>query len=101
MVIFPIIIVLSFVIYFYFKVAIWRRKDPLTQEYTNAKARIALGIFMTAFGINQYAALQSKLALYICIVFLLFGVTQLVYGYKTTRFYGKQLKERMEQESTS
>ncbi|KGX89107.1 YtpI family protein [Pontibacillus litoralis] len=94
MVLFPIAIVLSITIYLYFKVAILRKSDPLEQRYANSKARVALGIFIITFGINQYAFYQTKLALYISIIFIALGILQLVYGFKTTSFYGKQLKER-------
>ncbi|MYL34130.1 hypothetical protein GLW08_07705 [Pontibacillus yanchengensis] len=94
MVIFPIIIVLSATLYLYFKVSILRQNDPLYQEYTNSKARIALGTLLIAFAINQYAFYQTKIALYICLVLLVLGIMQLVYGVKTTKFYGKQINER-------
>ncbi|KGP90821.1 membrane protein [Pontibacillus chungwhensis BH030062] len=95
MVIIPIIIVLSLAMYLLYKVQILRLgEDPLKQVYTNSKARIALGLFMVAISMNIYIVYQTKLALYITIVFIILGGAQLVYGYKTTRFYGKQLKER-------
>jgi len=96
MVIFPLTIVLSITIYLYFKVQIIRTKDPLHQEHTNAKARIALGLFITTFGANQYVFYQTKLALFIAILFIVLGIMQMVHGYRKTKFYGKQLKERVE-----
>ncbi|MCD5323847.1 MULTISPECIES: YtpI family protein [Pontibacillus] len=95
MVIIPIIIVLSLAMYLFYKVQILRLgEDPLKQVYTNSKARMALGLFMLSISINVYLVYQTRLALYITILFIALGGAQLVYGYKTTRFYGKQLKER-------
>src|SRR5690625_1859149 len=74
MIIFPIVIVISIVLYIYYKVSILRTKDGLTQLYFNAKSRICLGTFIIFFGINQYLYYQSKFALIISLVFLLLGV---------------------------
>lgn len=96
MFIFPLTIVLSLTIYLYFKVQILRTKDPLHQEYTNAKARMALGLFITAFGANQYVFYQTRLSLFIGIVFIVLGIVQITHGFRKTKFYGKQVKERLE-----
>lgn len=61
--IFITLIVVSFILYIYFKVRIISQKDPLTMRFTNAKARIALGIFISTFGANQYVYYQTQLAL--------------------------------------
>ncbi len=73
--------------YIYYKVTILRTKDELVQKHTNAKARVALGTFIVSFGINQYIAYQTKLILFISIVFLLLGALQIVYGYKEAKHY--------------
>jgi len=96
MFIFPMTIVLSVTIYLYFKVQILRTKDPLHQEHANAKSRVALGLFITVFGMNQYVFYQTKLALFIGIAFIVLGIMQMVHGYRKTKFYGKQVKERVE-----
>lgn len=92
MFIFPILIILSLVMYVYYKVAILKNKDGLAQAYFNAKSRICLGIFVAAFGINQYLFYQSKLSLFIGIVFLLLGTMQIIAGYKRVKFYRKEWK---------
>lgn len=92
MVIFPIIIALSLILYVYYKVAILRNKDKLTQRYFNAKSRICLGAFVFFFGINQYLYYQSKLSLFIGIVFLIIGGMQLNRGIKETKHYRNEWK---------
>ncbi|MFS0751186.1 YtpI family protein [Oceanobacillus sp. 1P07AA] len=87
MVIFPIFIVLSAVLYIYYKVAIIREKDILTQRYFNGKARICLGIFLSAFAINQYLNYLTQLSLFIGILLLVFGILQLVRGIGETKHY--------------
>lgn len=92
MVIFPIVIVISIVLYIYYKVAILRTKDGLTQHYFNAKARLSLGTFILFFGINQYLYYQTKLALFVCIVFLFFGILHIVRGYREVKHYRSEWK---------
>lgn len=91
MVIFPIIIVLSLVLYIYFKVEIFRSKDGLEQAYSNAKSRICLGTFVLFFGINQYVFYQSRFSLFIGIIFIVLGGLQIVVGWKAVKHYRNEL----------
>jgi len=92
MVILPIIVAVSFVLYIYYKVIVFRYKDKLTQAYFNAKARICLGTFVLVFGINAYIYYQTKLALFVGIIFLIFGGMQFNLGVKQTKHYRKEWK---------
>lgn len=87
MIIFPILIMISIVLYIYYKVAILRSKDELTQVYFNAKSRVCLGSFILLFGVNQYLFYESKLALFIGIIFLVLGGLQINYGLKEAKHY--------------
>lgn len=90
MFIFPIIIVLSVVFYVYYKVAILKSSDRLTQLYFNAMSRVCLGSFILFFGINQYIFYQTKLALIVAIVFFILGALQASRGIKEARHYRKE-----------
>ncbi len=92
MIIFTILIVLSVVFYIYYKVAILRTDDGLTREYFNAKSRICLGTFISAFAVNQYLLYQSKLTLIIGIIFIILGILQLNLGIKEVRHYKNEWK---------
>lgn len=83
----PILIVLSIVFWLYYKVAIIKSDDPLTQAYLNAKSRICLGGFISFFAINQYIFYQTRISLFIGIAFLILGVLQTVRGYKEAKHY--------------
>ncbi|MFD2046314.1 YtpI family protein [Ornithinibacillus salinisoli] len=87
MIIFPILIVLSVVLYVYYKVAILKTKDRLTQAYFNAKSRICLGIFLLVFGINQYIFYGTRISLFIGIVFIFLGILQSLRGIRETKHY--------------
>lgn len=92
MIFFAILIVISVVLYIYYKVAILRTKDSLTQKYFNAKSRIFLGTFLISIGINQYLANQIKFVLIISIIFLLLGGYQAIYGFNEAKHYRKEWK---------
>ncbi|MDY0405341.1 YtpI family protein [Virgibacillus sp. 179-BFC.A HS] len=91
-VIFPMIIVISLVLYVYYKVAIIKASDGLTRGYYNGKSRICLGSFILFFGINQYVYYQTRLSLFIGIVFILLGCLQLYVGIKESKFYRKEFR---------
>lgn len=86
-IIFPIIIILSAVLYIYYKVAILKTKDNLKKSYFNAKSRICLGSFVLVYGINQYLFYETRLSLFIGIIFLILGGLQLNRGLKETKHY--------------
>ncbi|RCW66305.1 YtpI family protein [Saliterribacillus persicus] len=94
MIIFPLTIIITAIMYLYYKVMILRTKDPLLQEIQNAKARIALGLFMIFFGVNQYLFYETTLALYIALIFLLFGILQGYGGSKRWKHYKGELSKR-------
>ncbi|WP_249870879.1 YtpI family protein [Oceanobacillus saliphilus] len=87
MVIFPIVIVLSAVLYIYYKVAILKSNDELTQKYFNGRARSCLGTFLLFFGINQYVFYQTQLSLFIGILFGILGGLQLYRGLMEAKHY--------------
>ncbi|MFD1851907.1 YtpI family protein [Oceanobacillus bengalensis] len=90
MVIFPILIVISIILYVYYKVAILKSKDGLTQHYFNARSRICLGSFVLLFGINQYLFYLTTISLFIGIIFLLLGGYQAYDGFKEVKHYRKE-----------
>jgi uncharacterized membrane protein len=77
--------------YIYFKVRILNLKDPRYMQFTNAKARISLGLFIALFGINQYLFYKTTLSLFIGIIFILIGFIQVQYGIKLYRFFRKEI----------
>ncbi|SET79583.1 YtpI-like protein [Salinibacillus kushneri] len=96
MIFFPIVIVLSLVLYIFFKVRILSVKDELTMRYTNAKARICLGILLFFFGINQYLFYETRLSLFIGIIFVFFGFIQAQYGFKLFKYFRKEILRKAE-----
>ncbi|GAB3065225.1 YtpI family protein [Virgibacillus ainsalahensis] len=93
MVIFPIIIVVSIVLYIYYKVAILKTKDRLEQAYFNARSRICLGSFIFFFGINQYLFYLTQISLFIGIIFAVLGGMQIVRGFREVKHYKKEWRQ--------
>ncbi|WP_186578387.1 YtpI family protein [Aquibacillus kalidii] len=94
MIVFPIVIIISIVMWVYYKVSITKSTDQLYQVYQNAKGRVCLGVFLIFFWINQYLYYQTSISLYIAIAFLILGGIQLYSGYKRTIHYAQELKKR-------
>ena len=92
MVIFPIIIVLSIVLYVYYKVAILKSNDGLTQAYFNAKSRTCLGSLVFFFGINQYLFYLTQFSLFVGIVLVFLGGYMLYDSFKQIKHYKNEWK---------
>ncbi|MGP4075712.1 YtpI family protein [Halobacillus sp. K22] len=93
MIIFPVLILVSLVLYIYYKVMIVRTKDPLTQDYLNSKSKMFLGSFIFFFGINQYMFYETRLSLFIGILFLALGLFQTKEGWKATKHYRNEFQK--------
>lgn len=89
---FAVIIIISVVFYIYYKVAILRTRDELTQKYFNSKARVFLGTFMFAFGVNQYIAYQTKFILLISVIFIFLGGLQMFDGFRAAKHYRSEYR---------
>ena len=87
-----ILIMISIVLYIYYKVSILKTKDQLSQVYFNAKARICLGSFIFFFAINQYLLYGTKISLFIGFIFLFFGIIQMNRGFKEAKHHRKEWK---------
>ena len=92
MIIFPILVVTSFLLYFYYKIIILRTSEEVLQHYYQAKARICLGTFVSSFAISQYIYYQSQLSIIIGLIFLFIGILQIVDAYKASRHYRNEWK---------
>ncbi|PTL39850.1 YtpI family protein [Alkalicoccus saliphilus] len=97
MVIFPVFLVASLVLFVYFKVLQLRTKGPGERELYSAKATIALSIFIITFGVNSYINLQTTTAAVVGLIFLVLGGVNLYFGIKRHQhFKPLALQERKE-----
>lgn len=85
---FVILIVISFIFYLFFRIKGFRTKPPAEKRWVNTKANIAVGSFLTFFGINQiFVYPDSTITLIIGIVFILLGLANAILGYRAYRYY--------------
>lgn len=94
--IFVVFIVFSFVAYFYFKTKQFRSALPIAKKWYQSKAGVALGIFISIFGLNQAYLFQTTTTFIIVGIFLLFGIAVTFDNIKKTRHYGKFVQEEYE-----
>ncbi|MCH4827005.1 MAG: YtpI family protein [Planococcus sp. (in: firmicutes)] len=95
MLIFVILIILSFVVYFYNKTKQFRTRTvlPIRKKWYAARASMALGSFVTFFGINQLFVFQSILTYIISSVFIILGLALVYYNFKASKHYHAFLEE--------
>ena len=94
--IFVFFIVVSFVAYFYYKTKEFRSTLPIRKKWYNAKAGLALGIFVIVFGINTCIVYPSLVGFLIAAVFILIGAVKAFSSYKRVRHEGQYVKEEYE-----
>lgn len=85
-------VITSIVLYIYNKVMITRTEHPVTQQYYNSIAKFFLGIFIVSFGAAQYLYYETRLSLFIGILFIVLGVLQLMHGWRAARHYKNEYK---------
>lgn len=82
-----ILIVLSLVFYLFFKVKFVRSQLPMEKKWISGKSSIALGSFVSLFGVNQLFLFHSTLTYIIAAVFILIGGFSIVGGVKIYKYY--------------
>ena len=92
-VLFVFIIILAFAAYFYFKTKQFRTNLPIRKKWYKAKAGIALGIFLVAFGCNTSVVYPSTVGYIITIIFIIVGFMAASNNYKRARHEGKFVQE--------
>lgn len=95
-IIFIILIVISFAAYFYYKTKQFRSTLPIRKKWYKAKAGIALGCFVIAFGLNTFIVQNTLVGYIIAIVFIVVGFMESYFSYKRVRHEGRFVKEEYE-----
>lgn len=85
--IFAVIIIISLMFYLFYKVKSIRSHLPMEKKWISGKSSIALGTFVSFFGINQLFLFQTTLTYIVAAVFILIGGISIVSGYKMYKFY--------------
>ncbi len=69
---------------------------PIRKKWYKAKAGIALGIFIIAFGVNAVIIHQSMVSYIICALFVIVGIMLVYSNYPRMRHEGKYVQEEFE-----
>ncbi|MBK5442927.1 YtpI family protein [Peribacillus butanolivorans] len=81
------LIVLSLGVYFFYKIKSVRTKMPMEKKWISGKSSIALGAFVSLFGVNQLFLFHTTTTYIISAVFIFVGVFSIWGGYKMYKFY--------------
>ncbi|WP_026690654.1 YtpI family protein [Alteribacter aurantiacus] len=99
----PIIIVVSFVLFVYFKVQQTKARGLMESRWYSSKASVAVGIAIGTFGLNAMINLGTSVATTIGVIFIIYGGINVFFGlknYKTFLPYArKEVEEIRKQES--
>ncbi|MDQ0272077.1 YtpI family protein [Cytobacillus purgationiresistens] len=85
--IFVVFIILSFVFYLFYKVRYFRSKRPAEKQWISAKSKIALGIFVAIFGINQLFLFPTTVSYIVAAVFIVVGGLSIWNGIRMYKFF--------------
>ncbi|RFU70749.1 hypothetical protein D0469_05365 [Peribacillus saganii] len=82
-----IFIVIAFAFYLFYKIKYVRTNRPMEKKWISAKSSIALGLFVTLFGLNQLFLNQTTVAYIVGAVFMILGAVNILGGYKSYKFH--------------
>ncbi|MBL4951138.1 YtpI family protein [Neobacillus sp. YIM B02564] len=88
MFIFIFFIIILLVFYLFYKTKYFRSNRPVEKKWLAAKSNIALGLFVSLFGLNHLIFIAESLVNYfVAIVFILYGSYFAWIGYKKYKHY--------------
>lgn len=94
--VFVFFIVVSIVFYFYYKTKQFRSTLPIRKKWYTAKAGVALGIFIIAFGLNATIIYPTSVGYAVAAVFVIVGAALAYNNYKRVRHEGQYVHEEYE-----
>ena len=87
------LIIISFVLYFYFKTKQFRNDLPIAKKWYANRSLVALGSLLFFFGLNQISLFPSILTYVISGLFIIIGLFTMVYYYRVVKHYGQFVEE--------
>ncbi|MFJ7950300.1 YtpI family protein [Lysinibacillus sp. NPDC096418] len=91
--IFVFAIIISFVVYFYFKTKQFRSKLPIAKNWYKCKANLGLGAFIVLFALNQAYLFPDVYTFIIAAILVILGIFVIVENSKKVRHYGQFVEE--------
>lgn len=91
--IFVFAIIISFVVYFYFKTKQFRSALPIAKNWYKSKANVGFGTFMVLFALNQAYLFPSLFTFIIVAILVILGTLVMIENIKKVRHYGQFVEE--------
>ncbi|WP_108671274.1 YtpI family protein [Peribacillus acanthi] len=85
--VFVIFIILAFAFYVYYKIKFFRTNLPMERKWVSAKSSIALGVFVSMFGLNQLFLYSGTVTYIVAAVFIIIGALSIYGGIKAYKFF--------------
>jgi succinate-acetate transporter protein len=82
-----ICIVISFAFYVFYKIKFVRSNLPIEKRWISAKSSMALGLFVTLFGLNQLFLFQTTVTYIIAAIFIIMGGLSIWAGWKAYKHF--------------
>lgn len=94
---FVTMIVFTFIFYFYFKTKQFRSTLPIRTKWYKAKAGVALGAFIAAFGMNAIVIYEgSVVSIIVAAIFVIVGFNVGFKQWKRVKHEGQYVKQEYE-----
>ena len=82
-----VLIVISFAFYLFYKIKYVRCNRPAEKKWLSSKSSIALGLFVSLFGINQLFLYHTTITYIVAAIFILIGGLSALSGVKAYKYY--------------
>lgn len=93
MLLLTILIIIALMLYIFYKAKVFQSKKPMLKYWYDSKARIALGVFVFLFGLNQLFIQRSTVAIIIGVIFVVIGTFYTVGGAKAFKHFSPLAQE--------
>lgn len=85
--VFAALIIVALAFYCFYKVRFFRTNLPMEKRWLSSKSSIALGLFVSLFGVNQLFLFQTTLTYVIATIFIIVGTLSIWSGFKAYKFF--------------
>ncbi|MFF2340182.1 YtpI family protein [Bacillus mycoides] len=85
--VFVFCIIISFVLYLFYKTKFFRTNRPMEKGWLSGKSAMALGLFVLFFGINQFFLELSTARIIVGVLFMLLGSASTFNGFRQYKHF--------------
>ncbi|MDZ5605800.1 YtpI family protein [Bacillus pseudomycoides] len=89
-------IIISFMLYLFYKTKYFRTNRPMEKGWLAGKSGVALGAFVALFGANQFFLDLSTARIVVGILFILFGSVSIFNGFRQYKHFSPLAVEEAE-----